>query len=171
VITLNAHRHGGAPTGICVATVRSNGGGGGCSPYPQLFATSPISVGSFGGGAQQFLDAAGVVSDAVVRLHALLANGQSLNVPLKDNAYEIQLPLAHLPARLVGYDHQGGVVGVSDKIEGSAAPGQPKRAAKQSNCSQSQALTAPTVSCSSDPPAAADSACTSSTTSPGMSPV
>jgi hypothetical protein len=68
-----------------------------------------------------------------VRLRALLANGQWLNVPLKDNAYAVELPLAHLPARLVGYDQHGRGVGSSDKIDGfgNSGPTQAPGKAKQ----------------------------------------
>src|SRR5438270_2150312 len=78
-------------------TADRGGAGGGCSPYPKLFANSPIAMGEFDGGTDQV---SGIASDAVARLGVLLANGQWLNVPLAETTYAVELPLAHLPARL-----------------------------------------------------------------------
>jgi hypothetical protein len=133
VVTLNASRHGGRAAGVCTATVTRGGAGGGCSPYPQLFAKTPVSFTSFGGGSQQFIDVSGIVSDSVAHLKALLENRQTIDVPLSNNAFAVQLPLAHLPARLVAYDNGGRVVGLSERVEGfgSQGPAQAPGKAKQ----------------------------------------
>lgn len=118
VVTLNASRHGGPPRGICTALVTKGGGGGGCAPYPQTFATTPFNFTMSGGGAAQFNEVDGIASDAVARITVLLANGQSLPVALRDNVFAGAVPVAHLPARLVAYDAQGRVIGASDPIGG-----------------------------------------------------
>jgi hypothetical protein len=119
VLTLNAHRRGGGAAGLCITTASHDGAAGGCAPYPGIFTASPISIGTFSaGGSAQFVDASGAVSDAVARLRALLANGQQVEVPLKDNTFTIELPVAHLPARLVAYDSSGRTIGVSDPVQG-----------------------------------------------------
>lgn len=133
VVTLNANRAGGRAAGVCTSIVTRDGAGGGCSPYPQLFAKTPLSFGSFGGGSQQFIDVSGLASDSVAHLTALLANHQTVQVPLSNNAFAVQLPLAHLPARLVAYNQAGRVIGASDRVEGfgSQGPTQAPGKAKQ----------------------------------------
>jgi hypothetical protein len=118
VVTLNASRHGGRPAGICTALVTKSGSGGGCAPYPQTFATTPFNFTTFGGGSGQFNQVAGVASDAVAKITALLANGQTLPVALHDNVFTAAVPVAHLPARLVAYNAHGTTVGASDPIGG-----------------------------------------------------
>jgi hypothetical protein len=118
VVTLNAHRHGGPPAGVCVYGARAAGVGGGCAPYPDTFADSPINFSSSGGGAVTSVQVTGVVADGVARLTALLENGDSLPVALRDNAFVGDVPTARLPARLVAYNAKGQVVGVSDPVEG-----------------------------------------------------
>ena len=133
IVTMNAHRHGGPVAGICIMTADRGGAGGGCSPYPQVFAKSPLSAGEFYGGANQVIDVSGIASDAVVRLRVILANRQWVDVPLADNSYAVELPIAHLPARLVAYDNANRVVGVSDAIDNvtSSGPTQAPGKAKQ----------------------------------------
>jgi hypothetical protein len=118
VVTLNAHRHGGRPAGICTTIVTKEGAGGGCAPYPQTFAKTPFDFSSFGGGSGQFFVVAGVASDAVAKISALLANGQTLPAALQDSAFTVAVPVAHLPARLVAYDRSGTVIGASEPIGG-----------------------------------------------------
>jgi hypothetical protein len=118
VVTLNASRHGGRPAGICTAFVTRGGSGGGCSPYPQTFATTPFSFTSSGGGSSQFDEVTGVASDAVAKISVLLVNGQTLPVALRDNAFVAAVPVARLPARLVAYDAHGTITGASEPIGG-----------------------------------------------------
>jgi hypothetical protein len=122
-VTLNAHHAGGPAAGLCIALVSRSGGGGGCAPYPGLFKTSPISVGTMGDGPGEFITADGVVSDDVARLQALLADGQQLSVPFVDNTFILNLSRTKLPARLVAYDKSGKVIGFSYPLQDFAAGG------------------------------------------------
>lgn len=123
VLTLNAHHHGGPAAGLCLETVTGNGSGGGCAVYPQTFATTPINFGSSGSGSDTFITVTGVVADSVARLRALLANHQWVTVPVTDNVFDVQLPNARLPARLVAYNKHGQTIGVSDPITNFASGG------------------------------------------------
>jgi hypothetical protein len=123
VVTLNAHRHGGPAAGICVYGMNVGGGVGGCAPYPDTFTRSPFDFSTTGGGSATFVEVSGVAADGVARLSALLANRQSLPVPLTDNAFLGDIPTARLPARLVAFDNKGRVVGASDPIGGFSMPG------------------------------------------------
>lgn len=122
-VTLNAHHPGGAAAGICITLIAATEAGGGCSPYPGIFDPAPVTVGSIGDGPGEYLTVDGLASDAVDHLQALLANRQRLSVPLVDNAFIVNLPRGSLPARLIAYDRNGKVVGVSDPIEDFAAGG------------------------------------------------
>jgi hypothetical protein len=113
VLTLNGHRAGGPVAGLCTALVGPSGGGTGCAPYPDLFKTSPVSVGMMGGGAGEFVLVDGVASDDVDHLRALLSDGQLSPVPLVDNAFLVSLSRSNLPARIVAYDRNDKVIGVS----------------------------------------------------------
>jgi hypothetical protein len=100
-------------------------GGGGCSSYPDIFERSPLTGGMGYHGPSAFMTASGLASDDVARIEALLADGQKVDVPLADNTYVVDLPRAGLPARLVAYDSQGRVVGVSrpyDDLRRHAGP-------------------------------------------------
>jgi hypothetical protein len=125
VVTLNAHRPGGPPAGLCTWLIGRGGGGGGCSPYPAIFERSPMPSGMMGGGSGAFVTVSGVASDDVARIEALLADGQRAAVPLEDNAFLVDLPRAKLPARLVAYDDEDRVIGVSEPwhdVGGGPAP-------------------------------------------------
>jgi hypothetical protein len=115
-VTLNAHRKGGPPAGLCTTLVGPSGGGGGCSSYPDLFKRSPISFGTSGDGPAEFVRVAGVVTDDVARLQVVLVNNQHLEVKLVDNAFTEGVSRADLPARLVAYDRDGKVIAASDPI-------------------------------------------------------
>ena len=113
-LTLNAHTPGGSAAGLCIATVgRSGGAGGGCMPYPEIFEQGPISSELMANGSSGFVTISGVASDDVDRIEALLADGQRAEVALRDNTYVVDLPRANLPARLISYDAEGRVIGVS----------------------------------------------------------
>jgi hypothetical protein len=96
--------------------VEPSGGGGGCSPYPDLFKRSPISFGTSGDGPGEFVRVAGVVSDDVARLQVVLVNNQRLNVQLVDNTFATGVSRADLPARLVAYGSDGKVIAASEPI-------------------------------------------------------
>jgi hypothetical protein len=113
VVTLNASSHFGPTEGLCAATVGRNAGGATCMRYPEVFDKKPISSGLMGGGSTAFVTVSGLASDDVDRIEALLADGQRAEVALRDNAYLVDLPRANLPARIVAYDAEGRVIGVS----------------------------------------------------------
>jgi hypothetical protein len=117
VLTLNGHHAGGPAAGLCTALVGPSGGGSGCAPYPDLFETSPVSVGMMGGGAGEFVLVDGVASDDVDHLRALLSDGQLSPVPLVDNAFLVSLSRSNLPARIVAYDGNDKVIGVSYPLD------------------------------------------------------
>jgi hypothetical protein len=117
VLTLNAHRVGGPAAGLCTSVVGPSGGGSGCAPYPDLFKASPVSVGVSGSGAGEFVLVDGVASDDVDHLRALFSGGQLSPVPLVDNAFLVNLSRSNLPARLVAYDRDDKVIGVSYPLQ------------------------------------------------------
>jgi hypothetical protein len=117
VMTLNAHHAGGPAAGLCTAVVGPSGGGSGCAPYPGLFKASPVSVGMTGSGAGEFVLLDGVASDDVDHLRALLSGGQTSPVPLVDNAFLVHLSRSNLPARIVAYDQNDKVIGVSYPLQ------------------------------------------------------
>jgi hypothetical protein len=117
VITLNASWRGGQPRGVCLMFVGASGDGGGCAPYPQLFAKTPLNVGQYdASGSDQFTTVSGIVSDDVARLRAKLANGQWVDVPLAENTFIAELPMGRLPARIVAFDSKGRTIGASQPI-------------------------------------------------------
>jgi hypothetical protein len=123
ILSLNADRPGGSASGLCISTVTRNGAwGGGCMPYPGIFDKTPMSGGLQGGGSSAFVTVSGVASDDVDRIEALLADGQRADVPLQDNAYLVDLPRANLPARIVSYDAEGRVIGVSPPWQDFGVP-------------------------------------------------
>jgi hypothetical protein len=135
VLTLNGHHRGGPVAGLCTMLFETGAGGGGCMPYPQVFARSPIVVAGYtGSGGGQFTDVSGVLADGVARLRAKLANGQWVDVPFADSTFAVELPVGHLPAVLVTYDAKGQTTGVSDPIDSpfggpsiAPAPGRAKQ--------------------------------------------
>jgi hypothetical protein len=128
VLTLNAHRPGGPAAGLCTMRVTRGGAGGGCATYPGIFEESPISSGLMGGGTSSFVSISGMASDDVAQIKALLADGQLAEVPLKDNTFVVDLPRANLPARLVAYDADERVIGVSQPWHDFGRPaGSPAR--------------------------------------------
>jgi hypothetical protein len=122
IVTLNAHRPDGPAAGLCTMLATRGGWSGGCAPYPEVFGESPISSGMMGGGPSSFVTLSGIASDDVAQLKALLADGQLAEVPLKDNAFVVDLPRANLPARLVAYDADERVIGVSQPWQDFGRP-------------------------------------------------
>ena len=125
VLTLNAHRPGGPPAGLCPWVVGRGGGGGGCTPYP--FTRTLLTSTFTANGSNAFVTGSGVASDDVARIDALLADGQRVEVPLVDNVFLVDLPRANLPARLVAYDEEDRVIWVDRPLsdfggDGSAQP-------------------------------------------------
>jgi hypothetical protein len=117
VLTLNAHHVGGPAAGLCTAVLGPTSGGSGCAPYPGIFKTSPVAVGMTGSGPGEFILVDGLASDDVDHLRALLSGGQMSPVPLVDNAFLVNLSRSNLPARIVAYDRDGKVIGVSYPLQ------------------------------------------------------
>jgi hypothetical protein len=114
VVTLNAHRPGGRAAGLCTWFITPGGAGGGCAPYPDVFAQTLIPSTLTGGGSGAFVTVSGIASDDVARIEALLADGQHAGVPLQDSAFIVDLPRANLPVRLIAYDSAGRVIDVGE---------------------------------------------------------
>jgi hypothetical protein len=95
---------------LCVDTVVGDSGGGGCS----VLSHGPLDAGlsqAFGG--DQFSLLSGLASDQIARLVLFLSDGERWPVPLKNNAFAIQVPRAQYPVNLVAYDAQDRVVAVN----------------------------------------------------------
>ena len=92
--------------------------GGGCSPIAHLFPPGlPFSVGTMSGyGGNEYVLVEGLASDDVARLELFLANGERTSVPLKDNAYLVEVARLKFPARLVAYDAEGRVIGIESDV-------------------------------------------------------
>ena len=118
-VTLSTSRHGHRPTGLCTWIVtRGGGGGGGCAVRATIFSRGPITTGiGMSGGSSEFSTTSGVVSDEVARIVAFLADGQRMRVPLADNVYVVDIARSRLPARLVAYDRNGRVIGLTTPID------------------------------------------------------
>ena len=96
---------------------------GGCSRRDEIFSRGPITLGvSLAGGSDAFATATGLVSDDVKKLLVFSAGGAEFEVPLVDNVFAVALARAKLPARLVAYDDEGAVIGLSDPIGDLAGP-------------------------------------------------
>ena len=116
-LTLNTSRGGTRPTGICTWLLTRTGAGGGCALRSKLFETDPISVGmSFEGGSDEFLTAAGIVSDDVQRLVVFVTGSEEYELPLTDNTFAAVIARSKLPARIAAYDGDGKVIGLSHTI-------------------------------------------------------
>lgn len=94
--------------------VIARGGSSGSSlALDDLFPRSPFtfSYSTIGAGSQ-FATFAGLASDEVARLELFTATGNRLAVPLRDNAFLLEVALARFPAKMVAYDAQGRVIGI-----------------------------------------------------------
>lgn len=86
---------------------------GGCATSAALFARLPLSLGwGFGGAGQQLWIVSGLVSDDVARLTLFLGTGERRPVPPRDDVVIVRVQRVKFPARVVGYDRAGRVVGV-----------------------------------------------------------
>lgn len=93
--------------------VGRGGTSGSALPLDDMFPRTPFtfSYGTVGGG-DQFATFAGLASDDVARMEIFTATGDRIPVPLRDNAYLIEVALARFPAKVVGYDAEGRVIGL-----------------------------------------------------------
>ncbi|MBA2385273.1 MAG: hypothetical protein H0V68_11520 [Actinobacteria bacterium] len=98
---------------ICVGLISRGGVGTGCRDGERLFDRGPLALSwGFSGGGQQNWIVSGVASDDVDRIEVFLGNGERWRAPLRDNATAFRIQRAKFPARLVGYDDAGRVIGV-----------------------------------------------------------
>lgn len=101
--------------GICHWVLGRGEVGGGCSPPDRLFERTPFTFGySVTGSGDQFATFAGLASDDVRRLEIFTATRNQITVPLRDNAFVIEVSLARLPAKMVAYDGAGQVIGIAE---------------------------------------------------------
>ena len=99
---------------VCAEVVGGRfAGGGGCWPAGRLFSTAPFSLGLLEQTGGQTVTISGLASDQVTRLTLFLGTGQQVAVPLHDNAYITSAAKADYPLRLVAYDSQNRVIGIS----------------------------------------------------------
>jgi hypothetical protein len=127
VITAGKHRHFPLrPTNepwLSYFVVGRGGTSGSGIPLDDMFPRSPFTFtyGTVGGG-DQFATFAGLASDDVARLEIFTATGERIPVPLRDNAYLIEVALARFPAKVVAYDAEGRVIGIerTHRSEGPA---------------------------------------------------
>ena len=97
--------------------------GGSGMPLSDMFPRAPFtfSYGTVGAG-DQFATFGGLASDDVARMEIFTATGNRIPVPLRDNAFLVEVALARFPAKMVAYDAQGRVIGIerTARSEGSA---------------------------------------------------
>jgi hypothetical protein len=98
---------------ICTSLITRGGIGGGCTRLSRLFAGGPLALSSgFSGAGQQYWLVSGLVSDEVARVVVFLSTGERRRAPLRDNVVIVRVSAAKFPARVVGYDAAGRVIGV-----------------------------------------------------------
>jgi hypothetical protein len=100
---------------LCFGLVLGRGWGVGCAPLKQVSNNFPLpfTLGSGGGGSSQYTSVFGLADDEVARMTLFLATGERVAVPLKDNAFVVEAASSKYPFRLVAYDSEGRVVGLS----------------------------------------------------------
>jgi hypothetical protein len=100
-------------TNFCYTLVGRGTAAGGCGPVDGLLSRAPFTSGySTSGVGDQYATFAGLASDDVERLELFTATGNRIHVPLRDNAFLVDVALARLPAKMVAYDAQGRVIGI-----------------------------------------------------------
>jgi hypothetical protein len=111
-------------TTVCNTLVGRGTSAGGCGSLDEMFPRAPFTFGySVSGAGDQYATFAGLASDDVARMELFTATGNRIHVPLRDNAFLVDVALARLPAKMVAYDAQGRVIG----IERSAREEGPQR--------------------------------------------
>jgi hypothetical protein len=106
------HGSGARPRTLCEFLVTAETTGGGCSPVDELFRKEAFTTGvDTAAGGDQYAYVSGIASDDVARLEIFLGNGQVRDVPLRDNAYAVPIARSAFPARIVGYDARGEIIG------------------------------------------------------------
>jgi hypothetical protein len=85
----------------------------GCGPIREFFAQRAISPGlSTASGGDQFTILSGLASDDVASMRVFLASGETIQVPLADNAFLARINRSAFPIRIVGYDDHGQVIDI-----------------------------------------------------------
>ncbi|HEX6680888.1 MAG TPA: hypothetical protein VF063_09605 [Gaiellaceae bacterium] len=121
-LTLSTSRHGGKAIGLCSWLVRAGGMAGGCAVRADLFAKVPFTADMSLVSSDEFETVSGLASDDVSRIEVFFAKGPSLPVPLADNAFVVAVPRARMPFRLVAYDSDDRVIGISTPPTGQKGP-------------------------------------------------
>ena len=111
---------------VCAELVGGRYRGGGCWPAGRLFSTAPFSWTVT--GSDQYVTIAGLASDEVARLVLYLGTGKRVAVPLHDNGYFVEAARADYPLRLVAYDSDGLVIGITTLKGDVARPTGPQPA-------------------------------------------
>ena len=94
---------------LCILTILSNAGGGGCS-----VRLNPVNAGlTLDQGGNQFVVLSGLARDGVTTLTLYLADGERWPVTLTNNAFAIQVPRDKFPVSLVAYNNTGQIVGIT----------------------------------------------------------
>ncbi len=134
LLRVEAEQYGGSgnrgKTLLCVQALpplESDALRGACAPPDKLFAARPQQMivadpaGTPGGPIllaaasrpdSQFPAVVGAVSDDVATLRLYFAHGAAEQVPIKDNAFALQVAGIKYPAKLVAYDASGRVIGM-----------------------------------------------------------
>jgi hypothetical protein len=118
ILRMVVAEHAGHRDEICFFSVTIGGAGGGCRSLATLFELGPLALTwGFSGGGQQIWTVEGMASDDVTRVEAFLATGERLPLALRDNVVIGRIAAVKLPARIVAYDDQGRIIGIT-KIPG-----------------------------------------------------
>ena len=89
-----------------------NGPSESCDSSTDFWLRGPLNAITTGEYTDQFTRVNGVAADGVQRVVLFLADGQRQPAALRDNMFTTLVATAELPARIVGYDKAGRVVGV-----------------------------------------------------------
>ena len=113
---------------LCIGVFTADRGGlTGCGTrLGELFARGPVFAHQLGLGAgNQYTTFDGLASDDVARLEMFLATRERIAVPLRDNAFVLEVARTKFPARLVAYDDRDRVIWVEtyerDPLSGAGA--------------------------------------------------
>ncbi|MFY9577711.1 MAG: hypothetical protein WAQ33_00155, partial [Gaiellaceae bacterium] len=83
-----------------------------CSDPKDFFGRGAMNV-SLQGTTGEFVALGGAAADGITTVKLFLADGERQSVPLKDNLFGALVAQTALPARVVGYNARGQVVGIN----------------------------------------------------------